>query len=70
MMASRLCEQRKERYRLLKPDVFSSDMHLRNVSGEQSIKTLSGDIDVRLAWTATSPEFDLETFSGDVKTGR
>ena len=65
-------------------DVFSSSVNVRNVSGEQSIKTFSGAatvedgparlrvktfsgaINLRLASSATSPELDLETFSGSI----
>jgi len=68
----------------LELDVFSSSVHVRNVAGEQSIKTFSGAatvedgparlkvktfsgaIDLRLAASATSPELDLETFSGSI----
>ena len=69
---------------VLELDVFSSSVHVRNVSGEQSIKTFSGtatvedgpahlkvktfsgDVDLRLVASATSPELDVETFSGSI----
>jgi DUF4097 and DUF4098 domain-containing protein YvlB len=72
------------RHTQLKVDVFSSNVRVRNLSGEQSIKTFSGDllvedgaarvqaktfsgaIDVRLVPAVTSPELDLETFSGPI----
>jgi DUF4097 and DUF4098 domain-containing protein YvlB len=68
----------------LELDVFSSSVHVRNVAGDQSIKTFSGTatvedgparlkvktfsgaVDLRLAAAATSPELDIETFSGSI----
>jgi DUF4097 and DUF4098 domain-containing protein YvlB len=63
-------------------DVFSSDVHVRGVSGKQSIKTFSGDADVQdgaarvacktfsgtiaVKMAAASPDVDLETFSGGI----
>lgn len=67
---------------LLKLDVFSSDVHVRNVSGEQSIKTFSGDLPLtlneqkrgrlRADLNGGDPnrKLRLKTFSGDVKIGR
>jgi hypothetical protein len=69
---------------VLELDVFSSSVHVRDVSGEQSIKTFSGPVtvedgparlkvktfsgavDLRLTASATSPELDVETFSGPI----
>ena len=67
---------------LLDVDVFSSNVHVRGVSGRQSIKTFSGTADVqdgaaRLSCKTFSgsiavkvangnPDLDLETFSGDI----
>jgi DUF4097 and DUF4098 domain-containing protein YvlB len=66
----------------LEVDVFSSDVHVRGVSGKQSIKTFSGTADVQdaaariacktfsggitLTVAAGAPDLDLETFSGDI----
>jgi DUF4097 and DUF4098 domain-containing protein YvlB len=66
----------------LEVDVFSSDVHVRGVSGKQSIKTFSGvanvqDAGARVAcktfsgaitvkMTASAPDLDLETFSGGI----
>jgi DUF4097 and DUF4098 domain-containing protein YvlB len=67
---------------ILEIDVFSSDVHVRGVSGKQSIKTFSGDADVQdgAAWlgcktfsgaimvkmAVASSGIDLETFSGSI----
>jgi hypothetical protein len=66
----------------LEVDVFSSDVHVRGVSGKQSIKTFSGtanlqDVAARVACKtfsgaisvkvgAGAPDLDLETFSGGI----
>jgi Putative adhesin len=44
-------------------DVFSSDIHVTDVSGRQRLHTFSGDIEV--AGAASS--IDAETFSGDIE---
>jgi DUF4097 and DUF4098 domain-containing protein YvlB len=44
-------------------DVFSSDIHVNDVSGRQQLHTFSGDIEV--AGAASS--LDAETFSGDIE---
>jgi DUF4097 and DUF4098 domain-containing protein YvlB len=46
-------------------NAFSSDIHIRDVSGRQHIKAFSGNLDVR---DATGP-FSLETFSGNIEVG-
>jgi DUF4097 and DUF4098 domain-containing protein YvlB len=49
----------------LKVDVFSSDVHVRGVSGAQSIKTFSGDADVQDGAARVA----CRTFSGAVTVG-
>jgi DUF4097 and DUF4098 domain-containing protein YvlB len=67
---------------ILEVDVFSSDLHVRGVSGKQAIKTFSGtanlqDVAARVGCktfsgaisvkvAAGAPDLDLETFSGDI----
>jgi DUF4097 and DUF4098 domain-containing protein YvlB len=66
----------------LEVDVFSSDVHVRGVSGKQSVKTFSGIADLQDAaarvtcktfsgaitvqTAGAAPDLDLETFSGDI----
>ena len=51
----------------LELDVFSSDLHVRNVTAEQSIKTFSGDVTVEDG----AASMKAKTFSGaiDVRLG-
>ena len=49
-------------------EVFSADVDVRGVSGEQRIKTFSGDIIADLTPAGAAPNFDGETFSGDLDT--
>jgi hypothetical protein len=44
-------------------DVFSSDIHVSDVSGRQQLKTFSGDIEIGGA----ASSIDAETFSGDIE---
>ena len=44
-------------------DVFSSDIHVDNVSGDQKLHTFSGNIEVKEA----SASIEAETFSGDIE---
>jgi hypothetical protein len=49
----------------LELDVFSSDVHVRNVTGEQSIKTFSGDVTVEDG----AARMTAKTFSGGINLG-
>src|SRR5688572_23421111 len=44
-------------------DVFSADVDVRGVSGDQRIKTFSGEITADLTPAGATPNFDGETFS-------
>jgi DUF4097 and DUF4098 domain-containing protein YvlB len=46
--------------------VFSSDVHVRNVGGDQNLETFSGDLRVEQG----PARIDAKTFSGDVKIGK
>jgi len=48
-------------------EVFSADVDVRGVSGEQRIKTFSGDIIADLTPAGAVPNFDGETFSGGIR---
>lgn len=51
----------------LEVDVFSADIDVRGISGEQRLKTFSGEITADLTPAGTTPNFDGETFSGDIR---
>ena len=46
-------------------DVFSSDVKIENVTGNQKLHTFSGTIDI----TGATGSVDAETFSGDIELG-
>ncbi len=48
-------------------DVFSADVDVRGVSGDQRIKTFSGEITADLTPAGATPNFDGETFSGGIR---
>lgn len=48
-------------------NTFSSDVVVVGVEGAQRIETFSGDIDIDATAQGTSPELDVETFSGTMR---
>ncbi len=48
-------------------DVFSADVDVRGVSGDQRIKTFSGEITADLTPAGATPSFEGETFSGGIR---
>ena len=48
-------------------DVFSADVDVRGISGDQRIKTFSGEITADLTPAGAAPNFDGETFSGGIR---
>jgi hypothetical protein len=45
-------------------DSFSSDVTVTGVNGEQRLKSFSGDLEIDATGQGTSPDLDVETFSG------
>ena len=48
-------------------DAFSSDLDIRGITGEQRLKTFSGDITIDAAAAGTAPDLSAETFSGGIR---
>lgn len=48
-------------------NTFSSDVVVGGVEGAQRIETFSGDIEIDATAQGTSPELDVETFSGTMR---
>jgi hypothetical protein len=45
---------------------FSADLRMTGVTGPVTAETFNAEIDLELAASATSPDLDLHTFSGDI----
>lgn len=51
----------------LEINTFSSNVTITGVTGPQRLKTFSGDVEVDATGQGTSPELEVETFSGSMR---